>query len=147
MIGPRQAGVIFAITSIASAYPAQGLPELSRRQNSNGFIETSGVVNNGSALGYRKEIHALQADEDAWNMYLLGLSRFMDVDGRDPMSYYQLAAIHGQPYVAWDNNGPCDDCTPAGYCTHQSTLFPTWHRAYLALFEQALVGNAIAVAI
>jgi tyrosinase len=146
MFGPRQAGVIFAITSIASAYPAQGLPELSRRQNSNGFIETSGVVNNGSALGYRKEIHALQADEDAWNMYLLGLSRFMDVDGRDPMSYYQLAAIHGQPYVAWDNNGPCDDCTPAGYCTHQSTLFPTWHRAYLALFEQALVGNAIAVA-
>jgi tyrosinase len=146
MFGPRQAGVIFAITSIASAYPAQGLAELSRRQNSNGFIETSGVVNNGSALGYRKEIHALQADEDAWNMYLLGLSRFMDVDGRDPMSYYQLAAIHGQPYVAWDNNGPCDDCTPAGYCTHQSTLFPTWHRAYLALFEQALVGNAIAVA-
>jgi tyrosinase len=146
MFGSRQAGVIFAITSIASAYPAQGLPELSRRQNSNGFIETSGVVNNGSALGYRKEIHALQADEDAWNMYLLGLSRFMDVDGRDPMSYYQLAAIHGQPYVAWDNNGPCDDCTPAGYCTHQSTLFPTWHRAYLALFEQALVGNAIAVA-
>jgi tyrosinase len=146
MFGLRQAGVIFAITSIASAYPAQGISELSRRQSSRGFIETSGVVTNGSALGYRKEIHELQADEDAWNMYLLGLSRFMDVDGRDPMSYYQIAAIHGQPYVAWDNNGPCDDCTPAGYCTHQSTLFPTWHRAYLALFEQALVGNAIAVA-
>ena len=146
MFGPRQAGVILAITSIASAYPSQGLSELSRRQNSNGFIETSGVVSNGSTLGYRKEIHALQADEDAWNMFLLGLSRFKDVDGRDPMSYYQIAAIHGQPYVAWDNNGPCDDCQPAGYCTHQSTLFPTWHRAYLALYEQALVGNAIAVA-
>jgi tyrosinase len=145
MFGLPQAGVIFAIASIVSAYPSQGPPALPRRQNSNGFLETSGVVNNGT-LGYRKEIHALQADEDAWNMYLLGLSRFMDVDGRDPMSYYQIAAIHGQPYVAWDNNGPCDDCSPAGYCTHQSTLFPTWHRAYLALFEQALVDNAIIVA-
>jgi tyrosinase len=145
MFGLQQAGVIFAITSIASAYPSQALPALSRRQNNNGFIETAGVTINGT-LGYRKEIHALQADEDAWNMYLLGLSRFMDVDGRDPMSYYQIAAIHGQPYVAWDNNGPCDGCQPAGYCTHQSTLFPTWHRAYLALFEQALVSNAMTVA-
>lgn len=146
MFGPRQAGVLFAITNIASALPSQALPAaLARRQNSNGFIETTGVTMNGT-LGYRKEIHALQKDEDAWNMYLLGLSRFKDVDGRDPMSYYQIAAIHGQPYVAWDNNGPCDGCQPAGYCTHQSTLFPTWHRAYLATFEQALVDNAIAVA-
>lgn len=145
MFNLRQAGILFAITKIASAYPAEALPALQRRQSSNGgFIETSGII--GGELGYRKEIHTLQEDEDEWNMYLLGLSRFKDVDGRDPMSFYQIAAIHGQPYVAWDNNGPCDDCTPAGYCTHQSTLFPTWHRAYLALFEQALVGNAIAVA-
>lgn len=145
MFGLRQAGVVFAITSIASAYPSQAPSALSRRQNSNGFIETTGITANGT-LGYRKEIHDLQADEDAWNMFLLGLSRFKDVDGRDPMSYYQISAIHGQPYVAWDNNGPCDGCQPAGYCTHQSTLFPTWHRAYLALYEQALVNNAIIVA-
>ena len=79
-------------------------------------------------------------------MYLLGLSRFKDVDGADPQSYYQIAGIHGQPYVAWDNMGPCEGCTPAGYCTHSSTMFPTWHRAYLALYEQALVRNAVAVA-
>lgn len=130
MFGPRQAGVLLAIASIASAYPSHAHPPhsahtahsaLSRRQNNNGFIETAGVVANGTGtVGYRKEIHALREDEDSWNMFLLGLSRFKDVDGRDPMSYYQISAIHGQPYVAWDNNGPCDDCQPAGYCTHQS---------------------------
>ncbi|KAM0723502.1 hypothetical protein Q7P37_000489 [Cladosporium fusiforme] len=145
MVGPRQAGILVAISSIASAFPTQALPALERRQSSNGtYIETTGITSGG--LGYRKEIHALRDDEDAWNMYLLGLSRFKDVDGRDPMSFYQIAAIHGQPYVGWDGVGPCDDCDPAGFCTHQSTLFPTWHRAYLALFEQALVDNAIIVA-
>lgn len=145
MVGPRQAGLLFAISSIASALPSQALPSIARRQSANGtYIETKGT--SSGSLGYRKEIHALRDDEDAWNMYLLGLSRFKDVDGRDPMSFYQIASIHGQPYVGWDNNGPCSDCTPAGYCTHQSTLFPTWHRAYLGLFEQALVDNAIVVA-
>ena len=28
----------------------------------------------------------------------------------------------------------------AGYCTHDIVLFPTWHRPYLALFEQVLYG-------
>ncbi|KAL1586559.1 hypothetical protein WHR41_05229 [Cladosporium halotolerans] len=145
MFSLRQAGLLFAVTNIASAFPAQALPGIQRRQAENGtFIETKGVTD--GQLGFRKEIHELQRDADAWNMYLLGLSRFKDVDGLDPTSFYQIAAIHGQPYVAWDNVGQCDDCQPAGYCTHQSTLFPTWHRAYLALFEQSLVNNAIIVA-
>jgi tyrosinase len=97
-------------------------------------------------LATRKEIHALRDDEDLWNIYLLGLSRLKDVDGDDPMSYYQIAGIHGQPYVQWDNTSQCNDCIPAGYCTHRSILFPTWHRAYLSLFEQALINNAITVA-
>jgi len=145
MFGLRQAGVIFAITNIVSAVPTWPLSDLERRQSPAGtFIETKGVTD--VELGYRKEIHTLQKDPDAWNMYLLGLTRFKEVDGSDPQSYYQIASIHGQPYVNWDNMGPCDGCSPAGYCTHSSTLFPTWHRAYLALYEQALVRNAMAVA-
>lgn len=145
MVGLRQAGLLLAVTSIASAIPTPALPSLEVRQSGNGsFIQTTG--NTRGSLGRRKEIHELAKDEDAWNMYLLGFSRFKDVDGRDPMSFYSISAIHGQPYVTWDNNGPCEGCDPAGYCTHQSTLFPTWHRAYVALFEQALVDNAIAVA-
>jgi tyrosinase len=30
-----------------------------------------------------------------------------------------------------------------GYCPHHSNYFPTWHRAYVALFEQVLQQNAI----
>jgi len=132
MFGLRQAGLIFAITHIVSAIPTYPLSDLERRQSPNGtFIETKGVTD--AELGYRKEIHTLRQDPDAWNMYLLGLTRFKEVDGSDPQSYYQIASIHGQPYVNWDNMGPCDGCSPAGYCTHSSTLFPTWHRAYLAL--------------
>lgn len=33
-----------------------------------------------------------------------------------------------------------------GYCTHQSNLFATWHRPYLALFEQILHDRAVDVA-
>ena len=33
-----------------------------------------------------------------------------------------------------------------GYCTHNSILFPTWHRPYLALFEQILWNNAQVIA-
>ena len=34
-----------------------------------------------------------------------------------------------------------------GYCMHSSILFPTWHRPYLALYEQVLSGlvNEIAL--
>ncbi len=41
--------------------------------------------------------------------------------------------IHGRPYTLWNNvNGQFNY---TGYCTHDSILFPTWHRPYLALFE------------
>jgi hypothetical protein len=33
-----------------------------------------------------------------------------------------------------------------GFCTHGSVLFPPWHRPFLALYEQILSGNAIAIA-
>ncbi|KAL1581865.1 hypothetical protein WHR41_09527 [Cladosporium halotolerans] len=106
----------------------------------------SNTGSTGGEVGYRREIHALQENEDEWNIYLLGFARFKEVEDSEPMSYYQIAAIHGQPYVSWDNDEPCDGCSSSGYCTHQSTLFPTWHRAYMALFEQALSLNAMSVA-
>jgi hypothetical protein len=59
----------------------------------------------------------------------------------NPMSWFGIASIHGQPYVTWDNaphfafKADTEKTKPRGYCRHGSTLFPTWHRAYLALFE------------
>jgi hypothetical protein len=59
----------------------------------------------------------------------------------NPLSWFGIASIHGQPYVTW-NKAPhfvfdtdTKKTQPRGYCRHGSTLFPTWHRAYLALFE------------
>jgi tyrosinase len=39
------------------------------------------------------------------------------------------------PFVTWDGVNPTPGNENTGYCTHSSILFPTWHRAYLALFE------------
>lgn len=40
--------------------------------------------------------------------------------------------IHGYPHRSWDG---VDGGYDSGFCTHQSILFPPWHRPYLALFE------------
>jgi tyrosinase len=53
------------------------------------------------------------------------------------------SGIHGAPFGPWDNvegNGV------AGYCPHLSNLFGTWHRPYLALFEQVLHDRAVDIA-
>lgn len=86
----------------------------------------------------------------------------MAEDQRSWRSYFQIAAIHGNvpwfsvptpglcirvglPYTQWDGAGgtsainppepPNDDAPFNGYCVHGSTLFPTWHRPYTAVYE------------
>ena len=58
------------------------------------------------------------------------------------------AGIHGRPFIAWDGVNPAtpgagDSAT--GYCTHGNTLFPTWHRPYLALFEVRIVLRSVGI--
>ncbi|KAL9091416.1 MAG: hypothetical protein Q9165_004802 [Trypethelium subeluteriae] len=60
------------------------------------------------------------------------------INQSDPMSWYQIAGIHGMPYVPWDDVQAAPGQDDNGYCAHYSTLFLTWHRPYLALFEQVL---------
>lgn len=48
--------------------------------------------------------------------------------------------IHGRPYIPFDNVQATPGNAQSGYCTHTSILFPTWHRPYLALYEQILFG-------
>ncbi|KAG7292970.1 hypothetical protein NEMBOFW57_003015 [Staphylotrichum longicolle] len=73
----------------------------------------------------RPEIRQLEQDTDLWTLYILGLSMMQFTDQASPTSYYGLA-------VAGNEN--------TGYCTHSSVLFPTWHRPYMALYEQVLHG-------
>ena len=55
-------------------------------------------------------------------------------------SFFSVAGIHGLPFQPWDGvlgNKPFNPNSNqwGGYCTHGSTLFPTWHRPYVMLYE------------
>ncbi|GAM89530.1 hypothetical protein ANO11243_075690 [Dothideomycetidae sp. 11243] len=107
----------------------------------------TGVVNNG--VQQRLELQVMQTQNpDQFNLYLLGLREFMAMDQNNPISYYQIAGIHGRPYIAWD--GWTSAAGPGGYgggyACHVSNIFLPWHRPYLAFFEQQLYNHVQNVA-
>jgi tyrosinase len=119
-------------------------------------ITITGAGGNGSYP--RLEIRDLQQNADQWNLYLLAMESFKAKPRNDPMSFYQIAGktrsrkpsqllltgigVHGRPFVPW-NDQPL--LNPAGNCPHAHPLFGSWHRPYLAIYEQALYLNAAEV--
>jgi tyrosinase len=97
----------------------------------------------------RRDINDLYMSGPAWDLFILALRQFQQVDQDDPLSYYQVAGkrpqvilerqatdlqgIHGLPQVSWD--GVEGRGEYPGYCSHAAVTFPTWHRPYIALFE------------
>jgi tyrosinase len=104
--------------------------ELHKRANN---IAITGVT---GTIAPRLEIRQLRNNGDQWNLYLLGMQRFMNKPKNDRLSYYAIAGVHGTPFVSW-NNFPTPLVNEAGFCPHGNILFSTWHRPYLAVFEQA----------
>ncbi|KAK2038005.1 Di-copper centre-containing protein [Colletotrichum somersetense] len=101
----------------------------------------------------RMEVRDMIKDHpDQWNLFLLGLERFQNsVDETMPLSWYEIAGIHGIPYKKWPDRSWNDkmvrvDNSFGGFCTHSSILFLPWHRPYLALFEAELYKHVNAVA-
>jgi len=45
----------------------------------------------GASIHPRLEIRQLEQNADQWNVYLLGLIRFQQMNQTDPLSYYQIA--------------------------------------------------------
>lgn len=86
-----------------------------------------------------------QQHPNTFNLYLLALREFMNVAQTNKTSYYQIAGIHGRPYIPWDNVGTAPGYG-GGYCTHTSNLFLPWHRPYLALYEQELYKHVQTIA-
>ena len=82
-----------------------------------------------------------------FTLLLLAMQQFQAQPQSNQLSYYQISGIHGVPRVNWDGvqQGASSGGTD-GYCTHNSVLFPAWHRAYMALFEQQFmtVVNSVA---
>ena len=94
----------------------------------------SQIVTQGAPDGQypRLEIRDLKKNADQWNLFLLAMERFQNKPKDDPMSYYQIAGVHGRPYVSWNNGGLK---SVAGYCPHGQNTFGSWHRPYLAVYE------------
>ena len=111
----------------------------------------SGVITVTGASGStqpRFEIRQMQSKKpNQFTLLILALQQFQAQPTTSSTSYYQIAGIHGVPRVTWNNVGQCSTCSGAdGYCTHDSVLFPAWHRAYMALFEQEFVAVAKSIA-
>jgi tyrosinase len=94
----------------------------------------------------RKGINGLQrAGGPAWDLYIQALAAFQAVPESQQNSYFQIVGIHGLPYVSWNGVGQVAG-GGGGYCPHGEITFPSWHRPFLALFEQALCNHAARIA-
>ncbi|KAF7938112.1 hypothetical protein BELL_0027g00260 [Botrytis elliptica] len=108
---------------------------------------TTGINPNTKARPFRQNIDDLQNNIQQWSLYIQALLAMQAANEyTDGLSYFQLAGIHGRPYVAWDGVNQAIAAPTTGYCTHDSVLFTTWHRPYLALFEQVLASYAQTIA-
>ncbi|GAM89119.1 hypothetical protein ANO11243_071540 [Dothideomycetidae sp. 11243] len=99
-----------------------------------------GVDNSTGARPARLNIVDLQNSGPAWDLYIQAFQNFTMDPSTELTSFFQVAGIHGYPNIAWD--GEQGNGGGIGYCTHGSILFPTWHRPYMALFEQIVWEKA-----
>ncbi|KAJ6592568.1 tyrosinase [Mycena capillaripes] len=102
----------------------------------------------GAAAPNRVEIHDFVKIEDQFSLYIQALQRIYGQNQEDVDAFFSISGIHGLPYQPWDGSGkqPVDPQGWEGYCTHGNVLFPTFHRPYVLLFEQALQRAAIQIA-
>ncbi|OJT09435.1 Tyrosinase [Trametes pubescens] len=100
----------------------------------------------GAMAPNRLEISDFIKNEKMFSLYIQALQAMMDTPQDDPESFFQIGGIHGLPYAPWDGVGEASQAEASGYCTHGSVLFPTWHRPYVALYEQILQKHAIQIA-
>ncbi|TQN70315.1 Tyrosinase, partial [Colletotrichum shisoi] len=95
----------------------------------------SGVNTRTGEMPIRRNINSIFDERGPqWDLYIAALTAMQDANETDPTSYFQIAGIHGQPYMAWSGGGPQTGAN-AGYCPHNQGLFGTWHRGYLSLYE------------
>ncbi|KAF1952565.1 Di-copper centre-containing protein [Byssothecium circinans] len=102
------------------------------RTDENSYFSVVGVQ--GTGVQVRQELRELEKDTETWNLFLQAFARFQDMDQNDKVSYFKVAGM-----LEWDG---VKGEGLKGYCPHNSNLFGSWHRPYLALFEQVLHDRA-----
>ncbi|KAK8056801.1 hypothetical protein PG993_002028 [Apiospora rasikravindrae] len=110
---------------------------LQKRQSAQPAITTGAPLINGT-IPLRKEIREFEQYHEQWSLYILALDWMQFTSQDDPYSWYRMAGIHAAPFVDYGGVQALPDGGLNGYCTHVSNLFPTWHRPYLAYFEQVM---------
>ncbi|KAH9986652.1 tyrosinase [Russula vinacea] len=103
----------------------------------------------GAVAPNRLEINDLIKNQDLFSLYIQALTALFETSQSNQLSHFGVGGIHGLPYVQWEGSGgtsPVHGSQWGGYCTHGSVLFPTWHRPYVALYEQLLQQNALNIA-
>ncbi|MCJ1463962.1 hypothetical protein MMC07_002572 [Pseudocyphellaria aurata] len=83
----------------------------------------------------RQEIDAWymnRSNDIQLSLFIQAMGKFMKMDYREQLSFFQIAGIHGQPYTDWDG------LKGREFCSHNTSIFPTWHRPYVLLLEQRL---------
>ncbi|KAJ5752131.1 hypothetical protein N7520_009048 [Penicillium odoratum] len=97
----------------------------------------------------RLEIEEFLGDDYMTNLFLLALEA-MHQEAMEPedkqnwWTAYSLGGIHGSPKEKWNGVEPSAAdpvVSPYGYCTHGMLMFPTWHRVYIGMFEQAVANK------
>ncbi|KAN0095292.1 Di-copper centre-containing protein [Hyaloscypha variabilis] len=106
----------------------------------------TGVNNRTGARPVRRNINEFQNDVPTWSLYIQALIALQQTPEDDQFSWFQISGIHGRPWYDWDNVHRNPNSSETGYCTHYSSLFPMWHRPYVALFEQVLAGHVQSIA-
>ncbi|KAJ8077639.1 hypothetical protein PM082_002072 [Marasmius tenuissimus] len=108
------------------------------------------VVKGPQGVANRLEINDFIKNEAHFSLYVQALIKLQQKDQSEVDSFFQIGGIHGLPAVEWDppRDSPTGDDDPPwlGYCTHEDVLFPTWHRPYMVLMEQAIQGEAMKIA-
>ncbi|GAO18831.1 uncharacterized protein UV8b_03271 [Ustilaginoidea virens] len=119
---------------------------IGRRQSGNTIAVGQLPRRQDGSLPARLEIREMRQNRYMWDLYILALSAMQAANQNDPLSWYQVAGIHGVPFTPYNNVQPVSGAEQSGYCTHNSVLFPMWHRPYLALYEQQLYTLARSIA-
>ncbi|KAF5682087.1 tyrosinase precursor [Fusarium circinatum] len=111
-------------------------------QEQNIFV-TGVPVTGGAAVPARKNINDMhKAGGPAWDLYMRAVRSMYDAKETDWKSYFQVAGIHGKPFIQWNGGGGRSGNGWPGYCPHGESIFLTWHRPYVMLYEQILVEHA-----
>ncbi|KAK2880013.1 hypothetical protein FQN49_000648 [Arthroderma sp. PD_2] len=92
----------------------------------------------------RQNLATWEFSGPGFDLYIQALRAFQYSDQKDIRSHYSIASVHGLPFGPWD--GGMQSSRDQGYCLHDSTLFPLWHRPYLALHEEMIWTHAQKIA-